>query len=915
MFEPPHSYSGSFSWSQTAVLVQSTKVEAVRWTDSGNGIVTGGTEVVLWKKTSRCWEIAWKFKAELPQTLVSTTFSIEGPLATAPLNTSHTHECSSQASLLSKRVFVCYADGKFNYVKTELHHPMPVSMIQWRPLTERQWKLDAMHSLRNILLTCCLDGTVRLWSEINDGRVRRIGKNIHDQKTIIRSFHVAAVIEINQTLGGTLGFDIFVRWPTEIDCMIGAGKSANQYCYSGGPHDHAKTGNCEWLVAFGPHMLVSFWAVHCLDDIAPMRFPRVTLWKRQELMGSKKVISGLLLSKAVILRDELFGPPNLCSLVWLLPSNSICWLQFCTQMSTNVEEVPLDKSGKENLLLSSSGSVLNMDGHTGKILQISVHPYRRDIEIAASLDTDGLLLFWSLSTISNWVMGHPTLNPMWQLAGKIAIHESYPKYTALTWAPSVSDKDLILLMGHDKGIDCIMIDVSRNSEDEMVFQSLCTIPFTRGCGNGPSRIYSIPLPSSCKKNFSFNNFLLLAVWKKAFQALSWKITIHSCDWVRSSCNCTLDTGEDIRNSFWTFQSNFSDQRYIIAVDPCSSSLPDPHDKDEVTSFAVACPSISFQSEKQSWTEVCCNYSPYHIATGCSDGSLKLWRSALTKQLSSSCHWELVARLATHQGPVTLISVTGCSRKLATFSPAGPSSTSGTVCIWESVHLAGAGSFLLEDTLPFNEHVIALNWLTMGNGQLLLGICSQNEFCVYSERCSGAQPLMEPGKSLGGNIWLCIACSHTYPAIQDFVWGFTATAVIIHNSYISFLSQWTFLANNKHEAKCNSGVTKDHLLAYKHEPKDIHGTNYIAYGTNDSAESIEKDYNKELHSTVCMNMYMENDILSSTPSASLLQKYFSDALVAFCSMQDLAEKLCGSLPFYHPEVLLMNIYSGIGFFPW
>ncbi|KAL6982123.1 hypothetical protein U1Q18_023739 [Sarracenia purpurea var. burkii] len=786
---------GSFTWSQNAVLLQSSRVETIKWTDSGDGIISGGVEVILWRKKSRSWEIAWKFKAELPQTLVSATFSIEGPLATAPLNTLHAVELSSPASVASRCVCVCYGDGKSNFMKAELHHPMPISMIQWRPLIERQSKLDTRHSMRHVLLTCCLDGTVRLWSEISDGRGKRIGKDFHDQKTSRRSFHVAAIIEINQTMNGTLGSDIFVRWAAEIDGMIAAGKAGNQYFSSGDHYEHDKTGRCEWLVAFGPHMVVTFWSVHCLDDVAPMRFPRVTLWKRQELTGSKVGTSGLLLNKVVISRNNFFGPPGMCSLVRLLPCNSLCCSQFYTQISSNKDEGPLHESGKERILSCYASGILSMDGHTGKILQVAVHPSSFEFEFAVSLDTDGLILFWSLSTISNCIAGLPTLNPTWKLSGKFV---TLTKYSSLTWGPSVLEDSSLLLMGHDHGIDCILVKIFGNEEEKMVCQNLCTIPFTSHChGNSPAKIYSIALPSTCKKTFSFNSFLLLAVWKKGFQALSWKITIHSYELDGSFCGCNLDTGKVVGNNSWASDINFAGKRYCIALDSCSSSFPNPHDKDEVTSFAVICPSISVLSEEQNWPPVdgmCCNSYAYHMATGCIDGSLKLWRSPLANQLNSNLQWELVGMLATHQGPITSISLTDCGQKIATLCPRGPSNTSSTVHIWKSVQLLGAGSFLLDDTLFLDGEVVALNWLTMGCGQVLLAVCFQNEFRVYADRRSGVQSLTNPGNSLLGNIWVCIAFAHTYPAIRDFLWGPRATCVVVYDGFALFEASWVIPVN-------------------------------------------------------------------------------------------------------------------------
>lgn len=892
------------------MLVQSTKVETIKWTGSGDGIISGGVEVILWRKNSRSWQIAWKFKTELPQTLVSTTFSIEGPSATASLNTRHAEESSSGASEASKCVFVCYGDGKSNYMKAELCHPMPVSMIQWRPLIGSQSTLDVRHPLRHVLLTCCLDGTVRLWSEINDGRVRRIGKDTSDQKSTRRSFHVAAVIEINQTMDGTLGSDIFVRWAADIDGVLTAGIAASQYFTSGGRYQHEKAGRCEWLVAFGPHMLLTFWAIHCLDDISPMRYPRVTLWKSQELTGAKLGTSDILLNKVVILRNEHFGPPNLCSLLWLSPSNSLCWSQCYTHISTNAEGC-LDKSGKENILSCNAGGIVNINGHTGKVIQVAVHANRLETELAVSLDTNGLLLFWSVSTISNSVTGLPTLNPTWKLSGKLVMQT---KYSSLTWAPSVLDEDTLLLMGHDQGIDCVMVKISRNEEEKMLCHNLCTIPFTDHChGNRPTNIYSIPLPSSCKKTFSVNNFLLLAVWKESFQALSWKIGIHSCDLDGSACGCNFDSENAVTNGSWAFKSNFAGKRYCIDVDPCSSLMPDPHKTDEIISFAVVCPSISILSEKQNCIpvdELCYNSWAYHMATGCANGSLKLWRSMSGKQMNSKMQWELVGILAAHQGPITSISLTDCGRKIATFCP-GPSNTSSTVHIWETVHLASTGKFLLQDTLSLDGEVIASNWLTLGSGQVILGVCLQNELRFYAERLSGAQPLMKPGKSVEGNNWLCIAFARTHPDIRDFLWGPRATAVVVYDSYFSLFSQWLLLADEKHQAKCNSGISRNNLIYGDSRPRnDMLYANFVAYDICESKESTAEDNQEEGLSTLPVKMNITNDVLSSIFLASAQQKYSLDTKIDFCSVQGVAEKLRGSPVVYHPEALLMNIATGI-----
>ena len=161
------------------MLVQHTKVANIRWTGSGDGIISVGMEVVFWKKSNKCWEVAWKFKADQPQTLVCATWFIEGPSATAA-HPSKEHIEGSLTNEKSKCVLVCQSNGLSEYSKVKLHHPLPVVMIQWRPSRGKLSNRYGKCSVRHVLLTCSLDGTARLWSEIDNGKARRSGKDIND---------------------------------------------------------------------------------------------------------------------------------------------------------------------------------------------------------------------------------------------------------------------------------------------------------------------------------------------------------------------------------------------------------------------------------------------------------------------------------------------------------------------------------------------------------------------------------------------------------------------------------------------------------------------------------------------------------------------------------------------------------------
>ncbi|KAJ7951329.1 Transducin family protein/WD-40 repeat protein [Quillaja saponaria] len=917
------SSKGSFCWSQNAVLVQSTKVEEIRWTGSADGIVSCGIEVVLWKKRGKFWEIAWKFKADQPQTLVSATWSIEGPSATATCPSKERIQ-GSAFNELSKGVLVCQSDGKCEYSKAELCHPLPVSMIQWRPLRGRLSNRDVKHSVRHILLTCCLDGTVRLWSEIDNVKTRKICKDNYDQNSIKRSFCVSAVIEINQALNGTLGSNIVVTWGTEIGGIFKNDGGGQQY-FSKEGFEHDMAGKCDWVIGFGPGMLVNFWAIHCLDDIFPLRFPRVTLWRRHELQGletgylneikSSNFEDRILLNKIILSRNCFSSPPIMCSPIHLLPSNSLVFSSFNVQTSYDTVVNALDKSTTENFLSHSAGSCLSLDGHAGRILQVSIHPYITEVELAASLDSNGLIIFWSLSTISNCILGCPALIPTWELFGKLVTHDSCSKYTSLRWAPSVLKEELVLLMGHARGIDCFIVKICKNEEENIECHYLCTIPFS-GHGpyeDGPNNIFTIPLFSTCDETFHDNKFMLLGVWMTGFQALSWEIILHSFDLSESCCACNFDVNNLSEGSMWMFESTFSGKRYFVAINPSSSQLADPYSEDVVTSFSVVCPHslIRTQQEFTSGTDFCRIYPACILATGCSDGSLKLWKNHPGKPSTIHLPWELVGVIFAHEGPIDAICLSDCGRKIATICNRSHSNTVSTIHIWDSVNLMGAGTFLLEDTLTLDRDVITLNWLTLGTGRLLLGVCMQNELQVYAEKCCGGLTMSSSVNFLETNVWVCVAFARTFSPIYNFFWGPRATSVVVHGSYFSIFSHSLFHANENKQANCFPCNLKENLCDSKGGINEsVLSAIFTDSDIGDFKELLIEDSCGYMKSFQPIKINMKENYLSSSLflASAQLKSEFATKL-GFFSILEVVERLTGSLPIYQPEALLMNISSG------
>lgn len=235
------------------------------------------------------------------------------------------------------------------------------------------------------MLTCCMDGTVRLWSEIDDARLRKVGKDSNDQRTRRLLFCVCSIIEINQPMNGILGSNIHVRWATELNCISNPGKVAASQCFPSDYYQPDGVGKCEWVIGFGPQRVVTLWAIHCLDDVTPMRYPRVTLWKRRELEGPDVETSSLLLRKVVISRNQPFGPPTLCNLVQLLSCYSLAWFPIIFQTLTSSEE-PFITSQTKNGLSSCAYGKLNLDGHCGKIYCLPSALEKGDYWLASFLE-------------------------------------------------------------------------------------------------------------------------------------------------------------------------------------------------------------------------------------------------------------------------------------------------------------------------------------------------------------------------------------------------------------------------------------------------------------------------------------------------------------------------------------------------
>ncbi|KAG7575146.1 WD40 repeat [Arabidopsis suecica] len=898
--------NGSFCWSQNAILVQETKVEAIEWTGSGDGIIVGGTDIVLWKRRNQSWEIAWKFSGDHLQDLVSSTWSFEGPFATATSWRKFPAECDEAG----KSVLAYYSDGE-SYHKFELPHPQRISMIQWRPMAAEQSAIGIGKSMRNLLMTCCLDGAVRLWSEVDGGKTKKGMKEVPDHK---KSFCVAAVIEINQVLDGCLGRDLFLFWGTRTGGILKTIEGTNQF-FSMEKYDHENVGKCEWLVGYGPGNLATLWAVHCLDDISPMRFPRVTLWAKQESneIGAVSLSPAdatgssdrLPLKKVSVLRNNLYGTPLICSLIYLSPQNTVYWSSLHTIKSHDSEDSSPNKS---SLLKCIDGKVLYLNGHGGKILQVAFDPFICEAGYTASLDSNGLIIIWSSSAYLNRAIDHPISVASWKPCGWLQNQEFRLKYTSLCWAPSSLKDERFLLVGHAGGVDCFSVRNCGKGDDGYLTHYICTIPsaVNSPLQSGPTSIFARPLSNSCGKTFKSNRFLLLSVWmkEKQFDALSWSVTLHHFDTAGSTCDCHFHDFDSTGLGKWLFEDTFAGKKNCIAIRSCSSEIPESHRDDEVTSFAVVNPcgralENDMNSESQAYT----------MATGQADGSLKIWRSSFQESSTPSVPWELVGMLTIGQNPVSAISLTDSGHKIAALCTENHSKAACTISIWEIIHLIDSGVFILEDKLHVDAEVVAVRWSIASNDQLLLGVCTQKELRVYGiarQPCKSTSFAVSDYSS-EGQIWQCFAVTHTFSAICDLWWGPKAMTCLVHNDYISLHGQWLAVVDKKQKIDNYPEIFAANLPNLVNATEEGRGSELLSdSGTNDIKEA-----DTAYISRGCIPLPSTSNAIDDgqVNSMSLIGTAYGSDINEIMSMEHMVEKLGGALPLYHPQALLVAIHSG------
>jgi hypothetical protein len=784
-------------------------------------------------------------------------------------------------------VLVFLNDARRGLEQAELVHPQPVCMIQWRPCS--LYAHDRSEIRREILMTCCLDGTVRLWSEDEVARSKK-------QRGLQISFSVIAVMEVNNTLNGILGVDISVRWSMESGSVVSRDEQGRFKLFSGDLRE-SQVGKCEWLVSVGPGPCVSFWAVHCLDDVFPPRYPRITLWKQSKLQGwgesyvnsgPPKSIEQSIFVEAVISRRLCSGPPVTCFLLHLLVDDSFVWSALSTRLSADSGNHASSDSAKS--ILCCLSKPVKHDGHKGSIREVAVHPYSCEIELAVSMDSNRMIFFWSLSTFSTLIPTlHAPMYPLWQLLCKFDLRNISEdvQYSCLCWAPSVTHDNRFLVLGGESGADCFIVRIQK--DEVLSCQKIFTIPFLAesNAEGPPDSIHTIPLASKCSRCFVNNSFLVVCLWKKTFQAFSWKVVLHSENqYVNGRCLCGF-APSSLSTTNQGAHVCFNNEMFSAVVYEGSSVFPSGLEGEYPTCISVMLLNNTVLPIQQH--DPYRTVPGYHIATGCSDGTVKLWKMSCADnslQTEKERHiWELVGMFGAHQGPIDTVLLSGCGRVITVSRNLKKNSTS--IHIWEAVKIRGDGIFLLEDTLMLQDHIVGLDGLSLGDGRFLLAVYLANELHIYSHKHPSFQNVLHTENSKEEHLWSCIVLSHSHHNIVGFHWGPKAAVVLVHENHLSLFSSWLVTGDEEY-------MTQIHSCHVVHEMLPC--TNNFNEATFGKLK-LPENYNS--------GNVDSNDVLLTDQHS-----HYSHGL---WSLLHIADRLSGPLASYHPRALVQYLYSGVFFF--
>lgn len=826
------------AWETKQVLQHSFQVLTFSWTESGDGLLSAGSDITMWKRGETGFSVLWQVRPTVPQAYAASSWSSVGLVATGDdaLETQPSsvpeEECTADERIpnsSSGRATVWWWREGQEIQGIELQHPSEVSMVQWRPSNGYG---EDPYTYRPVLLTSSRDGSVRLWLDMEVPSYSSFCFGDSDELKKRPTFSVAAVVEVNTCLQGVLGHDIFVTWASE--SRTGGSSEEKRHTIRNNHVRRRDLAPCEWLVGVGPRGKVALWSIHSLDDILPTRSPRVTLWQRgDDVFAQPSTFNPFregaddatdrLMMKAVVQRPEgaLAVPPSSLDVFEALPSGHFRWSRLWPPISaigtggSHIGSGP--RTGRSKSIWGVSSEVVHLDGHRGAIVQVALHP-SPTVALAASVDTQGVILLWDLSAWSGpqvKVMSSQTLG--WKLAGQISglQNSTCSSYHHIAWAPSsLPEGRAILLAGDILKIDCFLVGRS-DSQRRGAISVISDHMYSLHCpvfsdGDHLDAFNAIPMPlNDFQQVAEERSFLIVGIDKGGGVLASWVVQLQVTAFSSTSqadkvaavsiqdgkeleserSPCTSDSKFQYleKSGYMLYAGSLASQERIYIKDSLIGSVN--FDGGQVVTSTAAVSGF-IKGSLSTHLEVYEKAHPYDMLTGCADGKVRLFKvfcsqgdasHSVMSQTGSPFFWRCIGVVQAHSTPVIITATTDTGEKIASV---GDAEHNKSVKIWEVDSCNENGDFEFEGQITLPQVIVALSWINAGMGCALLAVASKFDLFIYVQDRRSSQK--EVSKS---TVWIRLASFPSNTVIDHLLWSFQGSPILSSQGHIYVFSPW------------------------------------------------------------------------------------------------------------------------------
>jgi hypothetical protein len=719
-----------------------------------------------------------------------------------------------------------------------LPHPGQVLQLQWRP--SQGLRGSPSLSKRQVLLTSCEDGIVRLWLEVEIKRSRQVAGPDSPLARGPPRFYVGAIFEAYASSIPTRPFmPGCIFWAEETLAQRSGGASKEEQL--------ADVAGCEWLVGVRADGSVGLWAVHCLDDLHPPRTPRVSKWDESKGLllahgGSPDQVNESVSARSqpsmlscAIQRPEgaQGGPPTAVELCERVSSGVFRWVRIWPPVSAiggggghivGGNEGP-KSSGRKTWGFAMED--VRLFGHSGDVRQVAVHPSPA-AAVAATLDSTGEVLLWDLSAVSVGPLAAPAVPGPFGILGSAlrAYHKlEIPdkggrKYRAVRWVGGGVDQPAAvqwLLALREEGIDVWQVGERKDRSAKISLLTFLASPEKKG-PTALEDLRVLPMPPSGFKESKESNprplsgvrCHVIAKGDSGRFLLGWRLNFRGQEnaskvgvsgwWVKSertevegaeSENEVAETVVEAQVIAWR---EFEDNETVASLDVAEniwSLLEGDEGNDTGKAEEIG------QKRR----------GPCDFVTAHDDGSVRFWvvtgEEGKADQ-SSDATWRLAGwTQVSNRRALEVVSVAPGGGRIAVVVRHQPEKQQGgdlpakRVQIWEGESCLGiGGSFTLEGELDFPDEgsSLELQWAEACNGQLLLAIASCQKLQVFAQ---GHSPRRDPesgspdaaAQTLSGG-WISIAeADSPFERFGGFAWGRQLSLVVSTGAQLHVLGPW------------------------------------------------------------------------------------------------------------------------------